>query len=80
MNPCVGLSAPKILTFFPMLPSVNKNSEQESSLMLWPLYFYLSGSAFLVSSIEPNKQFKFLYQGFSMYEIYKFNTFLGFLG
>ena len=28
-----AISAPKILTFFPLLPSVNKNSERESTPM-----------------------------------------------
>ena len=36
------MSTPKIMTFFPMLPSVNENSEQESSPKPQPLYFILS--------------------------------------
>ena len=38
--PCVGppprikISAPKTVTFFPMLPSSNENSERESNPML----------------------------------------------
>ena len=39
-----------------MLPSVNGNSERESNPMPWPLYLYLSGSAFLTSFTDPNKQ------------------------
>ena len=50
------ISAPKIITFFPTLPSVNENSDRESNLMSEPLYLYLSGSAFLISSTDPNKQ------------------------
>ena len=55
------------MTFFPKLPSVNKNSKQELNLMALPVYSYLSRSAFLVSFSDPNKQltnvksaFKFL--------------------
>ena len=40
--------------FFPMLPSLNENSEQKSNAML--LYLYLSGSAFLISFTNPNNQ------------------------
>ena len=47
------ISAPKIMTFISMLPSVNKNLEQESNTMQQPLYLYLSGSAFLVSFTDP---------------------------
>ena len=43
------ISAPKIMTFLPMLPFINKNFERESNPMPQPLYLYLSGSAFLVS-------------------------------
>ena len=50
------LSATKRTPFFPMLPSVNENSERESHPMLWLLYLYLSGSAFLVRSTDPNEQ------------------------
>ena len=50
------ISAPKIMTFFPKLPSVNKNSERESNPMSLPVYLYLSRSAFLVSFKDPNKQ------------------------
>ena len=39
-----------------MLPSANENSERELSHILQPLYFYLSGSKFLVSFTDPNKQ------------------------
>ena len=55
----------KIKTFLPILQPVNENTKQESNPML--LYLYLSGSAFLVSFTDPNKQlfnvksrFKFL--------------------
>ena len=39
-----------------MLPSDNKNSERKSNPMPYPLYLYLSGSAFLVSYTAPNKK------------------------
>ena len=39
-----------------MLPSVNKNCEQESNSIPQPLYSYLSVSVFLVSFTDPNKQ------------------------
>ena len=39
-----------------MPPSINENSERESNTMPWPLYFCLSGSAFLVSFTDPNKE------------------------
>ena len=39
-----------------MFPSVNENSELESNPTLQPLYFYLSGSGFLVNYTDPNKQ------------------------
>ena len=44
------------MTFFPVLPSVNKNSERESNPMSQSLDLYLSGSAFLVSFTNPNKK------------------------
>ena len=50
------ISAPEIMTFFPKLPSANKNSGRESSPMLYSLYMYLSRSAFLVSFADPNQQ------------------------
>ena len=50
------ISAPKIIAFLPMLPSVNENSERESNPMRWPSYLYLSESAYLVSFSDPNKQ------------------------
>ena len=50
------ISAPKIMKFFPMVPSVNENCERESNPMTYPLYLYLSGSVFLVSFADPNKQ------------------------
>ena len=40
--------APKIMTFFCMLPSVDKNSEREWNPLPWPSYLYLCKSAFLV--------------------------------
>ena len=49
------ISALKIMTFFPVLPSVNKNSGRESNPIPYPLYLYLSGSAFLVDFTDPNK-------------------------
>ena len=50
------ISAPKIMTFLPLNPSVNKNSERESNTMPYLLCLYLSGSALLVSTTDPNKQ------------------------
>ena len=50
------ISSPKKITFFPTLPSDNENSERKSNRMLYPLYLYLSRSAFLVSFTDPNKQ------------------------
>ena len=50
------MSTPKIMTFFPKLPSVNKNCEQESNPVLYPLYLYLTRSTFLISFTDPNKQ------------------------
>ena len=56
-----------------MLPSGNENSERESNPVPYPLYLYLSGSRFLVSFTDPNKQlfnvksvFKFLNHGVSV--------------
>ena len=67
------ISAPKLMTVFPMLPSVNKNSEGESDPMLQPLYLYLSVSAFSVSFTDQYKEifniksvFKFLNHGVSV--------------
>ena len=61
------------MIFFPMPPSANENSENENQI----LYLYLSGSAFLVSFPDPNKQLfnvkhvlKFLNHEFSGQEIY----------
>ena len=61
------ISAPKLMTFFHMVPSDNENSEQESNPIPQPLYLYLSRSGFLVSFTDSNKQlpsaksvFKFL--------------------
>ena len=39
-----------------MVSSGNANSERESNPMPYPLYLYLSRSAFLVSFTDPNKQ------------------------
>ena len=41
---------------FSKLPSDDENSERESNLIPKPVYTYLSGSAFLVSFTDPNKQ------------------------
>ena len=67
------ISAPKIVTVFPSLPSVSETSERESNPMPDLLYLFLSRSAFLVSFTDPNKQifniksmFKFLNHGFNM--------------
>ena len=56
-----------------MLPSVDKNSERESSPMPYPLYLHLSRSAFLVRFTDPNNHlpnvesvFKFLSCVFSV--------------
>ena len=40
-----------------MIIIINENSERESNSMQKKLYLYLSGSAFLVSFTDPNKQF-----------------------
>ena len=57
------------MTFFPMLPSVNENSEQKTNV----IYLQLSRSAFLVRFTDPNKQlfnvknvFQFPYYRFSV--------------
>ena len=39
-----------------MLPSGNENSEREPNPIPLPVYKYLSGSAFLVSLTDSNKQ------------------------
>ena len=44
------------MTFFSMLPSGNKNSERKLNQIPYPVYTCLSGSAFLVSFTDPNKQ------------------------
>ena len=59
------ISALKIMTF-PMLPSVNKNSERESNYMPCPLYLYLFRSVFLVSFTNPENQF------FNVKSVWKF--------
>ena len=49
------ISAPKIIRFFPTLPSDNENSECKSNPLPYPLYLYLSRSPFFVSFADPNK-------------------------
>ena len=49
-------STPKIITFFPMLPSAYEDCVHESNSVPQPLYLSLSGSAFLASFTTPNKQ------------------------
>ena len=44
------------MTFLPMLPSGNENSERESNPVLQPLYLRLSGLAFLVNFTGQNNQ------------------------
>ena len=44
------------MTFLPMLPSGNENSEREWNPILQPLYKYLSGSAFSAYLTPSNKQ------------------------
>ena len=73
---------PSPLGYAPVL-SVNKNYEQESNPMSWPLQLYLSRSAFLVSFTDPDKQlpnvkhvFKFLNDVPSVQEICRFITLL----
>ena len=44
------------MTFLPMLPSSNENSERELNPIPQPVYKYLSGSAFLAHLRPPNKQ------------------------
>ena len=58
------ISTLKIKTFFPMLPSINKNSERESNPMPQAQHFYLSESAFLISFTK--SVFKFLNHGLSV--------------
>ena len=75
-------SAPKIMTFFPWVSSVNKNFEQESNPMLEPVYLYLSRSSFLISFTDPNEQLPnaksvLLNCGSTVQEIYRLITFLG---
>ena len=52
------ISTSKIMTFLPKLKSGNENSERESNPIPEPLYTHLSGSAFLVQSIQVKKAFK----------------------
>ena len=65
-----------------MLPTISENSERESNPTPQLPYLFLSGSAFLVSFTDTNKQlfnvkslFRFRNYGFSESEIYI--TFLG---
>ena len=44
------------MTFLPMLPSGNENSERELSPMSQPVYTYLSGLTFLADLTLRNKQ------------------------
>ena len=44
------------MTFFSILPSGNENSERKLNQLPYPVYTCLSGSAFLVSFTDPNKQ------------------------
>ena len=46
----------KIMTSLPTLPSSNENSERKSNSIPWPLYPYLSRSAFLANLTPSNKQ------------------------
>ena len=48
------MSAPKIMAFFPMLPSGNEYSERESNPIPQPAYKYLSRSVFLANLKPPN--------------------------
>ena len=43
------------MTFLSMLPSVNKNSEQDSNAIPQPLYTYLPGLTFLANLTPSNK-------------------------
>ena len=45
------------MTFLPMLPSGNENSERESNPIPQPLYTYLSGPAYLTNLTPPNRKF-----------------------
>ena len=71
------------MTFFPKLPSVNENSEQESNPTLYLLFLYLPGLAFLVCFTNPNKQLlnvksvlNSLDHQSSAYKIYRFIIFM----
>ena len=44
------------MKFLPILPSGNESSERESNPILWLLYLYLSGPAYLVILTAPNKK------------------------
>ena len=61
-------SAPKAMTFFPMLLSVNENSERESIPMPSSLYLNISGLAYLVRFTDPNKQL------FNVKSVFKFRN------
>ena len=70
------ISVPKIMTFYPMLSSVNKILNENEIICCscyLDQYLYLSRSAFLVNFTDPNKQlcnvkpvFEFLNHGFSV--------------
>ena len=50
------ISAPKIMTFLPTLPSGNECFICVLNPIPLPLYTYLSGSAFLANLTPPNNQ------------------------
>ena len=50
------ISTPTIITFLPTLPSGNRNSKRKSNPITYPLYAYLSRSAFLTNVTPLNKQ------------------------
>ena len=50
------ISTPRMITFLSTLPSGKEYSPQESNLMPWPVYLYLSRCVFLVSFTDPNQQ------------------------
>ena len=52
------------MTFLPKLPAHNENCESASNPVPWPIYGYLSISAFLVTFTDPNKQLPNVKSGF----------------
>ena len=46
-----------MMTFLPMVLSLNENSERKSNPVPYSLYLYLSGSTFLVSFTDQEKYF-----------------------